>query len=165
MTVSVEAIQVPLEMVQTNVFVPILSPVTLDVGDEVVAMVPAPETTLQLPVPIIGVFPFNDEIDEQMVESLPAFAAVGNASTKMDTVSEEEGQVPLAMVQTNVFTPTLNPVTPQDGEVAVNKDAPPAVTVHVPFPITGVFPFKVEVVEQMVESKPALATVGNGSTK
>lgn len=162
---SVEALQVPLEIVQTNVFVPTLSPDSAEVGEDGVVIVPAPETTLQLPVPITGTFPFNEDIDEQMVESLPAFAVVGNASTKMETVSDDEGQVPLAIVQTNVFTPTLNPVTTQTGEVAANNEAPPATTVHVPVPIVGVFPFKVEFAEQMVESKPALATVGNGSTK
>ena len=76
-----------MEIVQTNVLVPMLSPDIAEVGEDGVVMVPAPETTLQLPVPIVGIFPFNEDIDEQIVESNPAFAAVGKGSTKMETVS------------------------------------------------------------------------------
>lgn len=76
-----------MEIVQTNVLVPMLSPDIADVGEDGVVMVPAPETTLQFPVPIVGTFPFNEDVDEQIVESSPAFAAVGKGSTKMETVS------------------------------------------------------------------------------
>ena len=79
-------------------------------------------------------------------------------------MSVEEGHVPFAIVQTNVLTPTLNPDTEQVGVVGVDKVAGPATTVHVPVPMAGVFPFNVEVEEQIVESNPALETVGNGST-
>ena len=60
------------------------------------------------------------------------------------------GQVPLVMVQVNVFTPVLNPVTPLVGLVGVVTVAVPAVTVHVPVPTTGVFANKVAVGEQIV---------------
>ena len=59
-------------------------------------------------------------------------------------------QVPLVIVHTNVFTPVVNPVTPLVGELGVVTVADPAVTVHAPVPITGVFAAKVAVAEQIV---------------
>ena len=70
-------------------------------------------------------------------------------------------QVPFVMVQVNVFTPVLNPVTPLVGLVGVVTTPVPAVTVHAPVPTTGAFAAKVAVAEQIVWSAPAAATVGN----
>lgn len=59
---------------------PILIPVTadeFDVGDETI---PVPAITDQTPVPTIGTLAFNVEDDEQIVESNPAFDAVGKSN-------------------------------------------------------------------------------------
>ena len=58
--------------------------------------------------------------------------------------------VPFVMFHTNVFTPVVNPVTPEFGSSGSVTVAVPAVTVHVPVPITGVFAANVAVGEQMV---------------
>ena len=59
-------------------------------------------------------------------------------------------QVPLLIVQVKVFTPVVNPVTPDVGFVGVVTVAVPAVTVHKPVPITGVFAAKVDIALQIV---------------
>ena len=71
------------------------------------------------------------------------------------------GQVPFVIVHTKVFTPVVNPVTPEVGLVGAVTVAVPAVTVQAPVPTIGVFAAKVAVGEQMVWSAPAAATVGN----
>ena len=63
------------------------------------------------------------------------------------------------------MTPTLNPVTPDDGDDGVVTVAPPVTTVHVPVPTTGVFPARVAEVKQTVWSIPAFDTVGGVSRK
>ena len=69
--------------------------------------------------------------------------------------------VPLVIVQVKVFTPVLMPVTPLVGELGVVTVAVPAVTVHAPVPIAGVFAANVAVGLHSVWSIPALAVVGN----
>ena len=59
-------------------------------------------------------------------------------------------QVPLLIVQMKVFTPVVNPVTPLVGELGVVTVAVPAVTVHTPVPIIGVFAASVAVALQIV---------------
>jgi hypothetical protein len=56
-TLSVLAVQVPLEMVQRNVFAPTPSPVTVDAGLNALVMVPAPLIIVQAPTPVAGAFP------------------------------------------------------------------------------------------------------------
>ena len=46
------------------------------------------------------------------------------------TSSIEGVQTPFEIVQRNVFTPTLNPVTPEVGEVGVVMIALPVITVQ-----------------------------------
>ena len=69
--------------------------------------------------------------------------------------------VPLVIVQVNVFTPVVKPVTPLVGLVGVVTTPVPAVTVHAPVPTVGVFAANVAVLEQIVWSMPALLVVGN----
>ena len=59
-------------------------------------------------------------------------------------------QVPFVIVHTNVFTPVVKPVTPDVGELGVVTVAVPAVTVHAPVPVVGVFAANVAVAEQIV---------------
>ena len=68
----------------------------------------------------------------------------------MVILSELGVQVPLVIVQVKVFTPVVNPVTPEFGSVGLVTVAVPAVTVHAPLPTTGVFAAKVAVGAQMV---------------
>lgn len=62
--------------------------------------------------------------------------------------SVEEAHIPFEMVHRNVFTPTLNPVTPDVGEDGVVTVAAPVITVHIPVPTSGVFAASVAVVAQ-----------------
>jgi hypothetical protein len=52
-----------------------------ETGDEGLVTVAEPAITVHNPVPIDGALPFNNEDEEQMVESNPAFALVGKGST------------------------------------------------------------------------------------
>ena len=57
-TSSVEVEQGELETLQRKVtVVPALKPVTPEVGELGVAMVPVPDTTVHCPVPVVGVLP------------------------------------------------------------------------------------------------------------
>ena len=58
--------------------------------------------------------------------------------------------VPLVMVQVNVLTPAVNPVTPLVGLLGVVTTAVPAVTVQTPVPTAGVFAAKVAAGLQIV---------------
>ena len=75
---------------------------------------------------------------------------MGDSSLVMVTVSLDTGQEPFVIVQTNLFTPMDNPVTPEVGELGVVTEALPAMTVHAPVPTVGVLPANVAVVAQTV---------------
>ena len=66
------------------------------------------------------------------------------------TVSLDGGHDAFVIVHTNVFAPTVKPVTPDVGSLGVVTVALPAITVHAPVPTDGVFPARVAVVEQTV---------------
>ncbi len=59
-------------------------------------------------------------------------------------------QVPLVMVHLKVFTPVVNPVTPELGSFTLVTAPVPAMTVQVPVPISGAFADKVAIGEQIV---------------
>ena len=65
-------------------------------------------------------------------------------------VSVLAAQVPLLIDHTKVFTPVANPVTPLVGEAGVVTTPVPAVTVHAPVPVVGVFAANVAVAEHIV---------------
>jgi len=155
LTVSEEIGQVPLVIVHAKVFNPIFNPVTPGLVDVVEVNVPLPEIIVHTPVPIAGRFPSNEDEVEQIVESIPAFAVVGNGSILIITVSVEFGQMPFEIVQTKVFIPTLNPVAFEEGEVGVVTIPVPLITVHTAVPTKGVFPSSSAVDEQRVWSAPA----------
>lgn len=54
---SVDGVQVEFEIVHLNVLIPIVNPVTPEVGDVGVVMVAPPVMTVHNPVPTIGAFP------------------------------------------------------------------------------------------------------------
>ena len=63
---------------------------TVVVGEEGVVIVPEPDTKVQTPVPTDGEFAYivNVVTSEQIVESTPAFATVGGASTVIVVITE-----------------------------------------------------------------------------
>ena len=88
-TSSVEAAHDPLVIVQRKVAVPdAAKPVTPEVGELGVLMVAVPEITVQLPVPVAGVFPANVAVVPSHVAfiSVPAADTVGTASTVTEVV-------------------------------------------------------------------------------
>ena len=80
-TSSVEGGHVPLVIVHRNVLEPTTNPVTPEVGELGVVIVPVPLTKLHMPVPIAGVFPANVAVAVHNDWSGPALAVVGAAST------------------------------------------------------------------------------------
>ena len=75
---------------------------------------------------------------------------VGKSKRSMITSSIDGEQVPLEMVHRKVLTPTLNPVTPDDGDDGVVTTPLPVITVHAPVPTAGLFPARVAEVAQTV---------------
>ena len=65
--VSVLAAQVPLVIVHTNVFSPVVKPVTPLFGSLAVVTAPGPAITVQAPVPITGVLAASVAMAEQIV--------------------------------------------------------------------------------------------------
>ncbi len=88
---------------------------------------------------------------------------VGDSSLVIVTESFEAGHDPLVIVQTKLFAPTDNPVTPDVGSLGVVTVALPAITVHAPVPTVGVLPANVVAVEHTVWSDPAFAVVAGVS--
>jgi hypothetical protein len=59
--------QVPFVVVQRKTFAPTDNPLTAEVGDVGVTIVPVPEINVHAPLPIVGVFPASEVEAEQMV--------------------------------------------------------------------------------------------------
>ena len=59
--------QVPFVIVHTNVFTPVVKPVTPEVGLVGVVTAPVPAVTVQSPVPIAGVLAARVDVGEQIV--------------------------------------------------------------------------------------------------
>ena len=97
-TSSNEAGQVPFEMVQRKIFAPTDKPLTVDVGDDGVIIVPVPEINVHVPFPIVGALPASDVLAAHNAWSGPAFAVVGFGSRMIITWSLLEGQVPFEIV-------------------------------------------------------------------
>ena len=66
-------------------------------------------------------------------------------------------------VHTNVFAPTVKPVTPDAGSAGDVTVALPAITVHAPVPTVGKFPANEVAAEQTTSSGPAFEVVGEAS--
>ena len=58
---------VPLEIVHWKTFAPTVRPVTAEVAEFGLMIVPVPEISVHTPVPTAGTFPANNEEDEQIV--------------------------------------------------------------------------------------------------
>ena len=107
MIASVLGVQVPLLIVQVNVFTPVVKPVTPLVGLVGVVTVAVPAVTVQSPVPTVGIFAASVAMAEHIVWSAPAAATVGFWSTLIVIASALGVQVPLLIVQVKVFTPVV----------------------------------------------------------
>jgi hypothetical protein len=149
-TVSREGGQEPLLIVHTNEFAPAVKPVTPELGEPGVVTKALPAITVHAPVPTVGVFPARVAVVEHTVWSGPASDVVSGVSPVKVTVSLDDPQESLLIVQTNVFAPIVIPVTPDVGLPGVVTVAPPAITVHKPAPTVGVLPASVPVVEHTV---------------
>jgi hypothetical protein len=149
-TSSVDGVHPAPLIVHLNVFAPRPNPVTPDVGLVGVVIVAVPDTTVQAPVPLVGVLPANVAVVAHTAWSGPAFDAVKPPLTVMITSSVDEVHDPLAIVHLNVFAPTPNPVRPDVGLVGVVIVAVPDTTVHVPVPLVAVLPASVAVEAQTV---------------
>lgn len=148
-------------MVQRNTLAPTARPVTPEVGDEGVVIVPLPLTKLQLPVPEVGVLPAKVVVVTLHNDwSGPASAVEGVALTFIVTSSVVEAQGGLLTVQRNTFAPGSKPVTPEVGELGDVTVPEPLTNVQVPVPVVGVLPANVTLVLQILWSGPALAAVG-----
>ena len=75
-TSSWESGQTPFNKVQRRVFAPSPNPVSPDVGLLGLVMVAVPETTVQVPVPVVGEFPDRVAVVPQTAWFNPAFAVV-----------------------------------------------------------------------------------------
>jgi hypothetical protein len=159
-TVDEEDVQGELLMVHWKTLAPIPNPVTPEVGEEGVVIVPVPETRVHKPVPVVGVFPASVAVVPQTVWLEPALEAVGAATPVIVTVEEEAVQGELLMVHWKTLAPTPNPVTPDVAEEGVVIVPVPETSVHKPVPVVGVFPASVAVVPQTVWLGPAFAVVG-----
>ena len=143
-------VQVPLVIVQTNVFTPVVKPVTPLVGLVGVVTAPVPAVTVQSPVPTVAALAASVAVGEQIVWSGPAADVVGSWSTLMVMASVLGVQVPFVIVHTNVLTPVVKPVTPELGSVGSVTVAVPVLNVQIPVPTIGVFAANVAFGEQMV---------------
>jgi hypothetical protein len=164
LTSSVELLQAPFDIVHLNTAVlPETRPVTEDVGEEGVVIVAVPETTDQVPVPVVGVFPAS--VVELVLHKFwlgPASAVVGLASTFIVTSLSDVPQAPAVIVHFNTeLVPMVNPVTPEVGEAGVVTEAEPDTTLQLPVPKVGVLPARVAVVVlQRFWLGPAFDAVG-----
>ena len=75
----------------------------------------------------------------------------------------ESVQVPFLIVQRNVLTPALRPLTPDVGEFGAVTTPEPAMIDQAPVPTSGVLPASVAVAAQTSWSEPAAAAVGGSS--
>ena len=144
----------------------IAKPVMLLLGLLDVVIVAVPVTTIQLPVPTVGVLP--DKVALVILHrswSGPAFDELGDLSMLIVISSLLLGHTPLLIVHTKVsLEPIANPATPLLGSVGLFTVLVPVVTVQLPVPTIAVFPDSVAVVVlHSVWSPPAFAGVGNSS--
>ena len=78
MIASVLGVQVPFVIVHTNVFTPVVKPVTPLVGELGVVTTPVPAVTVHAPVPTVGVFAAKVAVGLHIVWSAPAADTVGS---------------------------------------------------------------------------------------
>ena len=128
--------------------VPTGTPDTADVGDNGLAIVAVPLTTVHKPEPTVGALPAKVKFPElQFVWSGPADATV-TGDLFVNVTVELDVQDPLVMFQVKTaLVPTGTPVAVDVGDDGIAIVAVPLNTVHKPTPIVGVLPANVKVPE------------------
>ena len=128
------------EIVHAKTFVPKPKPVTDVFGINELVITPEPETNVQIPVPIIGVFAAIVTVGfEIQINWLgPAFAVVGAGLTVIVTFETEAAQGGLEIVQAKTFIPKPKPVMDVVGESEFVIAPLPETKVQTPVPITGI---------------------------
>jgi hypothetical protein len=163
-TSLVEGGQTPLLIVHLNTeLLPIVKPVTPEVGEAGVVTEAEPDTTDQAPVPTVGVFPASVAVVVlQRFWLGPALATVGLWFTVIETSEVLGVHVPFVIVHLKTEVPPMvSPVTPELCWVLEVTLTEPDTTDQEPVPIAGMFPAKVAtVVLHSVWLVPALAVVG-----
>ena len=139
MTVLEEEAQTPLDIVHTNVFVPVIKLVTPELLRVGVVTLEPPAITVHKPLPIIGLFPFNVNVEAHKFSGKPAFATVGTSSIIIATVDVEEAQGKFEISHWKIFVPTASPVMFVVGENGLVIVPLPETNVHKPVPTVGVF--------------------------
>jgi hypothetical protein len=89
-TSSWESGQTLFETVQRKVFCPTVKPATPELGEDGMVITPVPEISVQVPEPVVGVFPANAPAAVQTAWSGPALAVVG-FSLNVTFMSSNEG--------------------------------------------------------------------------
>jgi hypothetical protein len=146
-----------LETVHIKVFNPSTNPDTCEDGCVLVLTEEVPVSTLQEPLPKVGVRAANVAEEEQTVWLGPAFARSAGLRVIV-IVDVAAGQIPLVTVHKREFDPTLRASTCVIGLVDKTTEPPPESTVHDPLPTLGVRAAKLAIEMQTVWSVPALAT-------
>ena len=137
-TWSVVMPQAPLLMLQRRIFTPMLSPLTVAVGDATSLKVAVPCTTDHDPVarPLAGVaFITAVLLVPQRLWSVPASAACAlplNSSTFTTSLVTPLGHTPLFTVQANWLVPSPRAVMVVLGSLMVVMVPEPLTTVHTP---------------------------------
>jgi hypothetical protein len=151
----------PLLIVHWNTFTPTPKPITLLFGSVEEVGIPEPETSVQAPVPIVGVFAaITVLLVTHKLWFGPALAVVGLASCWIRTVEVDGGHTPLLIVHAKTLEPTPREVMVVFGEFEAVIIPPPETSDQVPIPTVGVFALMVAVVAQIVWLGPAEETVG-----
>jgi len=157
-TLSIDAAHTPFEIVHLKTLFPTERPDTPDVGEVALSKIAVPENTVQSPVPVVGEFAESVATVEQIVWSMPAFAAVGVACTFTETSSNTSVQAPPGMVHRKVLVPMESPETLVFERFTLVKVPVPEITLQIP-PVTAVAA-SVVVGEQIVWSVPAFGESG-----
>lgn len=128
----------PLATDHCNTLAPTVRPVTLDVGDAVLAITAVPDTSDQLPTPVEGAVAFSAVVGVLMHKDWlpPANAGSGTASSCIVRFETLE-QAPLAVVQARTTGPEARLDTVVTAEDEFAKVPVPEVNDQEPDPTLG----------------------------
>ena len=114
------------------------------------AIIPLPETRLQLPVPIVGTTAPRLALSAQTSWFAPAFEGVGAAMRVIATVSAEIQIPPLVIFHSKRLVPIAIPLTLLVGEEGLATVPLPEMGVQAPVPTAGIFASSAVFSKQMV---------------